>query len=42
MVAGEKNKNEELGEQMKKRERKGRKMTLKRGKKAFKMYLFGL
>ena len=40
--AGKKNKNQELGKQIKKGKEKRRKITLKKGKKVLKMYLFGL
>ena len=40
--AGEKNKNYELGEKYEKWKEKRRKITLKKGKKALKMHLFGL
>ena len=40
MVSWGKNKNEELGEKMKKGKEKRRKITLKKGKKALKMHLF--
>ena len=42
MVSWEKNKNQELRKKIKGGKEKRREITLKKGKKAFKMHLFGL